>query len=79
MSQDFYSSFLKRIKSSLKLTSSFDLFANFRRRSLNKVCSCFGGGPLTHLCDLEVGCGGETWFAPSGDQTPALLLVKQVR
>ncbi len=23
------------------LTSSFDLFANFRRRSLNKVCSCF--------------------------------------
>ncbi len=24
----------------LKFTSSFDLFANFRRRSLNKVCSC---------------------------------------
>ena len=37
----FYSSFLKRAKkSSSKLTSSFDLLANFRRRSLKKVCSC---------------------------------------
>ena len=33
--------FFEESKKSLKLTSSFDLFANFRRRSLNKVCSCF--------------------------------------
>ena len=37
----FYSSFLKRAKKSWKSTGSFDLFANFRRRSLNKVGSCF--------------------------------------
>ena len=51
MSQGFYSSFLKTAKNSLKLTSSFDLFANFRRRSLNKVCSCFGYTSIMRIFD----------------------------
>ncbi len=55
------------------LTSSFDLFANFRRRSLNKVCSCSlsQGGKMVSIASTQ-------WLIGPGDILRSLRVMQTV-